>query len=88
MSLLLRLAILLLIACTITYVCVFYWLRAGARDRLIAEWERGGTNLARETHLEVGLRRWSRRTRRWLPWATYGVPIAATAALVYWINYA
>ena len=88
MSLLLRLAILLLIACTIVYACAFYYLRAGARDRLIAEWERGGTSMARETHLEVGLRRWSRRTRRWLPWVAYGLPIAATSLLIYWLNYA
>ena len=88
MTLLLRLAILVLIACAIVHVCLFYWLRAGARDRLVAEWEATRPAVARETHLEVGLRRWSRRTRRWLPWATFALPIATVALLIYWLNYA
>lgn len=88
MTVLVRLFVVLMLACAVLHVCTFYWLRAGERDRLEADWERDRPAVARETHLELGLRRWSRRTRRWLPWATFGAPTAVTVALVWALNYA
>ena len=85
---LLRLVVVLLVALTVIYWSLVFYLRAGERDRLEAEWERDRPPLPRHTYVEIGLRDYGGSLRRKLLWGVYIVPIALICGLIYVVNYA
>ncbi len=85
---LLRLAVMLLIALTVIYACLWFWIRAGKRDRLEHAWERDRPPLPRHTYVDNGLREYGASLRWRLLFGVYIVPIAAICTLIYVVNYA
>ena len=83
---LVRLLVILLVALSVIYWCVFRWFEAGARDRLEAEWARDRPPLPRHTHVDIGLRDYRRALHRKLIWVIYVVPVVAVCITVYALN--
>ncbi|CTQ49722.1 hypothetical protein [Jannaschia donghaensis] len=85
---LLRLFVVLMVLLTIVYWALVFYLRAGERDRLEAEWEAEQPPLPRERYVEIGIRDYQGSLRRKLLWGVYIVPIGTICALIYFVNYA
>lgn len=85
---LLRLLAFLIGCLTVIYVCLWFWLRAGARVRLEAEWDRKRPPLPRHTHVRIGLAAERDALRRRLIWGVYVIPVTVFLALAGWLNYA
>jgi hypothetical protein len=71
----LRLLMLMLVAQTVVYVCVFHYIRAGQRERLAAEWPDHATERERAAFVEKRVATQMSRLRPWLAVAVYVVPI-------------
>lgn len=85
---LLRLFAIFLVLLTIIYWSLVFYLRAGERDRLEAEWEAERPPLPRDRYVENGIRDYQGNLRRKLLWGVYIVPIGAICLLIYFVNYA
>ena len=85
---LLRLFVILLLLLTVVYWALVFYLRAGERDRLEAEWEAEQPPLPRERYVDIGIRKYQSGLRRRLLWGVYILPIGAICLLIYYVNYA
>ncbi|MEL6204827.1 MAG: hypothetical protein AAFR47_05905 [Pseudomonadota bacterium] len=82
-----RLMLLLLIASSVVYVCLWFYARAIQSEKLAAAWEDEGRPGSKESFIAKGLEseRYALR-RRLLLWV-YAVPFVAVALIVYVSNY-
>ncbi len=85
---LLRLFAMFMVLLTVIYWSLVFYLRAGERDRLEAEWDARRPPLPRHTYVDIGLRDAKRGMHRKLVLGVYAVPIAVVCALIYVFNYA
>lgn len=85
---LLRLFVMLMVLLTVVYWSLVFYMRAGERDRLEAQWEEEQPPLPRHTFVDNGLRDYGRSLRRKLLWGVYILPIGAICLLIYLVNFA
>ena len=86
MIVLLRLILVLGVSLTVIAVCLWFWHRAGLRDRLEAEWERTRPPLPRHRYVQNGLDADKPRLMRRLVWGVYVAPLICLALLVWTFN--
>ena len=77
-----RIAIVMLIGLTVVYVCMFYYLRSGARMRLEEDWVQAGRPDTRENWVDARIGASVSRIRVWLVVCVYVIPVAALFAFV------
>jgi hypothetical protein len=81
-----RIAIVLMVGLTVVYVCMFYYLRSGARMRLEEEWAAEGRPGDAETWVDERIERAAGRIRVWLAICVYVIPLVALFAFVWLTN--
>ena len=81
-----RIAIVMLIALSVVYVCMFYYLRAGARMRLEEDWVQEGRPGTREAWVDARIGPAASRIRTWLVVCVYVIPVAGLIAFVWMTN--
>ena len=77
-----RMFIVLMIGLTIVYVCMFFYLRSGARMRLEEDWVQAGRPDTREAWVDARIDEAASRIRVWLVICVYVIPIAGLVAFV------
>ncbi|WP_299814044.1 hypothetical protein [uncultured Jannaschia sp.] len=83
---LLRLVLMIVVGLTVIAVCLWFWCRAGARDRLEAEWARTRPPLPLHRYVKNGLDDRKPRLIRRLILGVYVAPITLLAVLVWTFN--
>ena len=81
-----RVAIVMLVALTVVYVCMFYYLRSGARMRLEEEWVGAGRPDTQEEWINARIGAAVGRIRVWLVICVYVIPMAGLVAFVWLTN--
>ncbi|PWJ12084.1 hypothetical protein [Jannaschia seohaensis] len=71
-----RLLLVLVVALTVVFVSLWFYFRAGERERLAEQWAREQPPLPEHTHIENGLRAYEGGLRRKLILGVYVVPLA------------
>ncbi len=77
-----RIAIVMMIGLTVVYVCMFFYLRSGARMRLEEEWVQEGRPETREAWVDARIGPAASRIRVWLVFCVYVIPVAGLFAFV------
>lgn len=77
-----RIAIVMIIGLTVVYICMFFYLRSGARMRLEEDWVQAGRPGARETWVDERIGPAASRIRMWLAICVYVIPVAGLVAFV------
>lgn len=77
-----RTSLMLIAVLTLVYVCLYFYLRDGARMRLEAEWDDAGRPGDRGPWVAERLEHKSRRMLRWLILPVYVLPLAGLAVIV------
>ncbi|MBF9043451.1 hypothetical protein HKCCE4037_08940 [Rhodobacterales bacterium HKCCE4037] len=77
-----RMFIVLMIGLTLVYVCMFFYLRSGARMRLEEDWVQAGRPDTREAWVDARIDEAASRIRVWLVICVYVIPIAGLVAFV------
>ena len=83
----LRLFGLVLGAQTIVFLCLWAYLRAGTRDRLAARWRETRPPMPEFRYVANGLEAERTRMRNRLVLWVYVLPLAATAAAIWYFDY-
>ncbi len=78
----------LFVALTVIYVSLSFYSRARRRDRLEAEWDKGGISTPREAFVKDGLKVYDRSLRRKLILGVYIGPVCLVALIIYLVNFA
>ena len=73
---------LLLVVCTVTYVCLLLYNRAARRERLVSRWHQDGIGGDKTGWVDGELQAADGALRRNLLLIVYGVPITAVAAII------
>lgn len=73
---------LLLVACTVTYVCLLLYIRAARRERLEERWHEEGVGRDKADWVTEELEAGDGALRRTLILAVYVIPIGAVAAII------
>jgi polygalacturonase len=81
-----RVLIVMLVALSVVYVCLFFYLRSGARMRLEEDWVQAGRPDDRETWVDARLGAVASRIRVWLVVAVYVMPVVGLTAFVWFTN--
>ncbi len=86
MIVLLRLVLMIAVGLTVIAVCLWFWYRAGERDRLEAEWERTRPPLPQHRYVQNGLDDYKPRLMRRLIWGVYVAPLSLLVLLIWTFN--
>lgn len=78
----LRLLAMLLVALTIVYIGLFFFLKEAHREKLEREYRPEATELQRTAFVKAGVEAYAARMRRMLALAVYGVPLTIFAVLI------
>lgn len=81
-----RMAIILIAVLTVVYVCLYFYWRAGLKERLEEDWVMEGRPGDRDDWVDLRLRPRARRISRWLIFMVYVVPIVSLSVYVYVTN--
>lgn len=80
-----RMILLMLVGLTVVYVCLFFYLRSGAKMQLEEDWVMEGRPGDRDDWIDDRLAPRARRIRNRLVIAVYALPIVALSGYV-WIT--
>lgn len=83
-----RLFLIAFVILTVVYVCLSFYSRARARDRLEAEWDEGDKPGPRDAYVKHGLADYDGSLRRKLILGVYIVPMALVCLIIYLVNFA
>lgn len=83
---LLRLSVFGLLALTLIYLVAAAYFGSLHRERLERDWEAAPEG-SREDFVAAGMKAWRRGPRHRLLLAIYLGPVAAVAAIIYWLNF-
>ncbi|MCR9085167.1 MAG: hypothetical protein NXH97_00340 [Rhodobacteraceae bacterium] len=78
----LRLLAMLLVALTVVYISMFFYLREAHREKLEREFRPEATELQRTAFVKAGVDAYAARMGRLLALAVYGVPLTIFAVLI------
>ena len=81
-----RIAIVMLVGLTVVYVCMFFYLRSGARMRLEEDWVGEGRPGDREAWIDERIEPKVSRIRVWLVVGVYVMPLVGLVAFVWLSN--
>ncbi|MEQ8366949.1 MAG: hypothetical protein RIB61_09600 [Roseicyclus sp.] len=81
-----RMVLLLLVGLTVVYVCMFFYLRSGAKMRLEEDWVMEGRPGDRDAWIDERLHPVARRIRTWLVVLVYVLPLLGLSVFVYVTN--
>lgn len=81
-----RVAIVMLVALTVVYFCMFFYLRSGARMRLEEDWIGEGRPGDREAWIDERIAPAVARIRVWLVVCVYVMPVVGLTAFVWLSN--
>lgn len=81
-----RIAIVMLVGLTVVYVCMFFYLRSGARMRLEEDWVQEGRPGDREAWIDERIEPKVSRIRVWLVVGVYVMPLVGLVAFVWLSN--
>ena len=81
-----RTAIVMLVGLSVVYICMFFYLRSGARMRLEEDWVHEGRPGDREAWIDERMGEKVSRIRVWLVVCVYVMPIAGLIAFVWLSN--
>lgn len=81
-----RLALLFLVVLTLIYVCMYFYLREGAKMRLERDWLRAGQPEGRDGWIDERLEPKAQSIRRWLIALVYVLPCVGVTVFVYLTN--
>ncbi|MEM6390407.1 MAG: hypothetical protein AAF825_11260 [Pseudomonadota bacterium] len=81
-----RLALMFLVVLTLIYVCMYFYLREGAKMRLERDWLHAGQPDEREDWIDARLEPKAQNIRRWLVGLVYVLPSTALSVFVYLTN--
>ncbi|QXT39515.1 hypothetical protein [Gymnodinialimonas ceratoperidinii] len=81
-----RVAIVMLVALSVVYICMFYYLRSGARMRLEEDWVHEGRPGDRDDWIDQRLEPAVSRIRVWLVVCVYVIPVVGLIAFVWLSN--
>lgn len=81
-----RMAILFLAILTLVYVCMYFYLREGAKMRLEEDWVQAGRPGERGDWVDERLEPRAQNIRRWLIGLVYIVPMVGLSVFVYMTN--
>ena len=82
-----RLILILFVVLTVIYVCLLFYARARARERLIAQWAADMRVGDREAFIQEGLDAYQSSLRRKLLLGVYVVPIFGIVVMIYVQNF-
>lgn len=82
----LRLLAMLLVALTVIYVGVYFYLREAHREKLEREFSPEATELQRTAFVKAGVDAYAARMRAVLALVVYGIPLTVFAALILFSN--
>lgn len=83
-----RLLLVLVVALTVVYVSLWFYFRAGMRERLAEKWTRDRPPLPEHTFVANGLRDYEPPLRRKLFLGVYVIPLTVVIATALVLNYA
>ena len=81
-----RALILMLVGLTVVYMCLFFYLRSGARMRLEEDWVQEGRPGDMDEWIDERIEPVASRLRVWLVVAVYVIPVVGLAAFVWLTN--
>lgn len=81
-----RVFILMLVGLTVVYVCLFFYLRSGARMRLEEDWVQEGRPGEKDAWVDERVDLIASRIRVWLVVAVYVIPVVGLVTLVWLTN--
>jgi hypothetical protein len=81
-----RTAIVMLVALSVVYICMFFYLRSGARMRLEEDWVHEGRPGDRDAWVDARLEPAVSRIRLWLVICVYVIPVIGLVAFVWLSN--
>ncbi|UWQ96349.1 hypothetical protein [Gymnodinialimonas sp. 57CJ19] len=81
-----RTAIVMLVALSVVYICMFFYLRSGARMRLEEDWVHEGRPGDREAWIDERIAAKVSRIRVWLVVCVYVMPVIGLVAFVWLSN--
>lgn len=81
-----RMAIVMLVALSVVYICMFFYLRSGARMRLEEDWVQDGRPGDREAWIDERIGEKVSRIRVWLVIGVYVMPLVGLFAFVWLSN--
>ncbi len=81
-----RILIIMLVALSVVYVCLFFYLRSGARMQLEEDWVQAGRPGDRDDWVEERVAPAMARIRVWLVVAVYVMPVVGLTAFVWLTN--
>lgn len=81
-----RTAIVMLVALSVVYVCMFFYLRSGARMRLEEQWVHEGRPGDRDSWIDERIGAPVSRIRVWLVICVYVIPLLGLTAFVWLSN--
>lgn len=81
-----RTAIVMLVALSVVYICMFFYLRSGARMRLEEDWVHEGRPGDREAWIDERIEAKVSRIRVWLVVCVYVMPVIGLVAFVWLSN--
>ena len=81
-----RIAIVMMVGLSVVYVCMFFYLRSGARMRLEEDWANEGSPGDRETWIDERIGAAASRIRVWLVIGVYVIPLLGLIAFVWLSN--
>ncbi|MEM8850271.1 MAG: hypothetical protein AAGE03_09580 [Pseudomonadota bacterium] len=82
-----RILVVLLVALTVIYWCLWMYFRSGEKVRLEERWQIEQPPLPRHTFVDVEIQRFQANLRRKLLLWVYAVPVLAVTAIVAYLNY-
>ncbi|WP_224813661.1 hypothetical protein [Hasllibacter sp. MH4015] len=80
-----RTVLFMVIGLSVVYLCLFFYLRSGARMRLEEDWVQEGRPGDRDAWIDERIEPVAARLRVWLAFFVYVVPIVGVVAFV-WIT--
>ncbi|MEM8825227.1 MAG: hypothetical protein AAGF30_16590 [Pseudomonadota bacterium] len=83
-----RILIVLLIALTVIYWCLWMYFRSGEKVRLEERWQVEQPPLPQHTFVDVEIQGYLSTLRRKLIFWVYAVPVLVVTSLVTYLNYA
>jgi len=81
-----RVAIVMMVGLSVVYICMFFYLRSGARMRLEEDWVNQGRPGEREAWVEQRIAPVASRIRVWLVLGVYVIPVIGLTAFVWLSN--
>lgn len=81
-----RVAIIMLVGLSVVYVCLFFYLRSGARMTLEEDWVRAGRPGDRDAWVDARIALKVSRIRVWLVLGVYVMPLIGLVAYVWLSN--